>query len=246
MTEERKTPDPGAADDPRISDLYRDIASERAPGHLDQAVLREAGKAARPRYSRLRLWTRPAAWAAIVLLSATLLLQVSQQEVPQDHAMPQSLQLEDRAARRELAAPEADAERQRNDLGSAAKATGTAAPQEKEPVAELLEEAVSQDADLLIRAEEMARMQQGPNDAPAAPAAAPAADSIEEVVSFEARAYSSRASADAAGPSCDATARATPEDWLACIAALEDGGFTAAAEQERELLAATFPDFEAP
>jgi hypothetical protein len=242
MTEERKTPDPGAADDRRVSEFYRDVAQERTPEHLDRAVLREVARAARPRYSRLRLWTRPAAWAAVVLLSATLLLQVSQQEVPQDHAMPQSLQLEDRAARRELAAPEADAERQRNDLGSAAKATGTAAPQEKEAVAELLEEAVSQDGDLLIRAEEMARMQQGPNDAPAAPAAAGATSPQ----AAEVRAYSSLQSREDALPSCDATARATPEDWLACIAALEDGGFTAAAEQERALLTEVFPDFEAP
>lgn len=242
MTEERKTQDPGAADDRRVSELYRDVAQERTPEHLDRAVLHEATSAARPRYSRLRLWTRPAAWAAVVLLSATLLLQVSQEELPREHVIPQAVEHEDLAGRRELAAPEADAERQRNDLGTAAKATGTAAPRQEEPVAELLEEAASRDADLLIRAEEMARMQQGPNDAPAAPAAAGATTPQ----AAEVRAYSSRRNLDDALPSCDATARATPAGWLDCITDLEDGGFTAAAEQERTLLAVAFPDFEAP
>lgn len=239
MTEERKTPDPGAADDPRISDLYRDIASERAPGHLDQAVLREAARAAQPRYSRLRLWTRPAAWAAIVLLSATLLLQVSQDPVPSDLAAPQIPKLEDRAAESEFA--DADVKRQRSDMDSAAKATGTAAPRQQ-PAADLLEEVATQQADQFVQAEEMARIQQGPNDAPAAPAAAGAdAPSVSE-----ARLYSSFASREAGQPSCDDEARSAPESWLACITDLEDAGFEAAAEQERELLAAMFPDFEAP
>ncbi len=259
MTEERKTPDPKAAEDRKVSDLYRDVARERTPRHLDEVVLREAARAARPRYSRLRLWTRPAAWAAVVLLSATLLLQVSQDELPRDHAAPQSLELQDAAAGRESAAPRSRAELQVDDLGSAAKATGTTSPLEQEPVAELLEEVVSQDSDMLIRAEEMARMQQGPNDAPATPAAASAApparaaDALEEVVSLEANAFSSPTRADArlrgaedASPSCDMTARSTAESWLECITALEDAGLTAAAEQERELLAETFPDFETP
>ena len=117
MTEQRRTPDPGAADDPRVSDMYRTVANERTPEHLDQAVLREATRAARPRYSRLRLWTRPTAWAAIVLLSATLLLQVSQVPPPQDSVLPPVLELQDQAAKQELAEPEARVERQRNDAG---------------------------------------------------------------------------------------------------------------------------------
>jgi hypothetical protein len=234
MTEERKTPDPGAADDPRISDLYRDIASERAPGHLDQAVLREAGRAAQPRYSRLRLWTRPAAWAAIVLLSATLLLQVSQGPVPQDLSAPEIVEMED--------AMEDAAEPRRDDMDSAAKATGTTVERQEQPAAQRLEEAVIQQADQFVQAEEMARMRQGPNEAPAAPVAA----SVDAPPANQARLYSSLASREAAQPSCDEEARSAPESWLACITDLEDAGFEAAAEQERELLAAMFPDFEAP
>jgi hypothetical protein len=209
MTEERKTPDPGVPDDSRVTDIYRDVARERTPAHLDQAVLKEAARAARPRYWRLRLWTRPAAWAAIVLLSATLLLQVSQVQPPQDGALPEILELEDRAAKRELAEPETGAERQQNDAGSAARATGTNVPR-----------------------------QEAPASPAAASAIAPQAD--------EARPLASRASAESAAPSCDEAARAAPEAWLQCISDLEDAGFTAAAEQERRLLAETFPDFETP
>jgi hypothetical protein len=225
MTEERKAPDSGAADDSRVSDLYRDVATERTPKHLDQAVLREAARAVRPRYWRLRLWTRPAAWAAIVLLSATLLLQVSQVQPPQD-AVPRVLELEDRAAARELDEAEASAERQRNDVGSAAKATGTTVPRQEQPAAELLEAVADQDADLFTQAEEMARTRLGPDDAPATPAAA-SADAPQ-----------------AAAPSCDASLRAAPESWMDCITRLEDAGFMAAADHERRLLNETFPDFD--
>ena len=214
MTEEKKTPDPGAAHDAVVSDIYRDLAQERTPERLDQAVLREAARASRPRYSRLRLWTRPAAWAAVVLLSATLLLQVSQNPLPTQLAEPQALELEDRAA----------------------KATGTAAPRQAEPLAEVLEEAANQDADMLMRAEEMARIQQGPNDATRADAPQPA--SLRSSFTF--------ASTEKALPSCGDEARATPEIWLECITDLEEAGFDVAAEQERELFKAMFPDVETP
>ena len=91
-------------------------------------------------------------------------------------------------------------------------------------------------------------MQQGPNDAPAARTApaAPVEEIIEEVVSFESEAFASGQNLDVALPTCGESERADPEGWLECITALEDAGFTAAAEQERELLAETFPDFQAP
>lgn len=216
MSEERRTPDPGAADDPRVSDIYRDVAAERTPEHLDQAVLREAAAAARPRYWRLRLWTRPAAWAAIVLLSATLLLQVSQVQPPLGDTTPPVLELDDRSAPGESAERATRMERERGDAGRAAKATGTTVPRQEQPAIEALEEAVSRDADMLMQAVDIA---------PAAPAAA---------------------SGGTPTPACDATARAAPEHWLECIAELEDAGLAVAAEQERRLLAEAFPDFEAP
>jgi len=42
---------------------------------------------------------------------------------------------------------------------------------------------------------------------------------------------------------CDADARSTAESWLACIEQLEKSGETAAADRERKLFVAAFPDF---
>ena len=64
MTEERKPVPAGQEKDDRVIRAYRELATERAPDHLDRAVLGKARAAARPRYSRLRSWTRPLAWAA--------------------------------------------------------------------------------------------------------------------------------------------------------------------------------------
>ena len=61
----------------RLSGTYRELATERTPKHLDRAVLAEAASAAKPRYSRLTKWTRPVAWAATVLLSVALVLEIT-------------------------------------------------------------------------------------------------------------------------------------------------------------------------
>lgn len=232
MTEERKTTDPGAADDSQVSKTYRELAQETTPEYLDAAVLREARKAAQPRYSRLRLWTRPAAWAAIVLISGTLLLQVSQFQPPQESPMAQSPGPGERATQRELAEPEGIGSDKRADdsrPGTAGAADETAV---EELVIESLESA-SRDADMFRRAEDMARMQQGPNEAPAE-----RRPELRQAIS----ATASRVSA----PACDDAARAAPETWLACILALEEAGMEEAAGRERTLLDETFPDFEAP
>jgi hypothetical protein len=211
MTEERKMTDPGAADDSRVSEIYRDIARERTPEHLDKAVLREAARAAQPRYSRLRLWTRPAAWAAVVLISATLLLQVSQLQPPQEAMMPKVPDFDD---------------------GPATAAGTNDLRQAEEAVIESLESA-GRDADMFRQAEDMARIQQGPNEALAAP----------QPTSL--RAVSAKASRPAAA-ACDEEARAAPESWLVCIVALEEAGMNEAARRERSLLKESFPDFDTP
>ena len=84
MTTERNAPQSAAETDALVTRTYREIADERAPDHLDRTVLKEAANAARPRYSRLRSWTRPMAWAATVVLSVALVLEVTNAPVPQD------------------------------------------------------------------------------------------------------------------------------------------------------------------
>jgi hypothetical protein len=82
MTKERNRPDPAAATDPLVTRTYREAADERAPGHLDRAILKEAAQAVRPRYSRFITWTRPMAWAATVMLSVALVLELTRVPAP--------------------------------------------------------------------------------------------------------------------------------------------------------------------
>ena len=82
MTDQRMTNEPGALRDSLVSDTYRGTATERAPEHLNAAVLKTAAAVARPQYSLLRTWTRPVAWAAVVVLSFGLVLELTKAPEP--------------------------------------------------------------------------------------------------------------------------------------------------------------------
>ena len=174
MTDERNTTDSGGSDDRLVSKTYRETATERAPDHLNTAVMRNAAKAARPRYFLLRTWTRPVAWAAVVMLSVGLVLELTQTPVTQP-----TDDIEDAALN-----------------GTELRVT---------------------DTDMLRGAEEMARMQQGPNGEAALPAAA-------AIPFSEKSALQSSATLVGAEPGCDEAARDEPQLWLECITELEAAG----------------------
>jgi len=88
MTEKRNQS--GAETDVLVSQAYRDLADERTPERLDRTILRAAAKEARPRYSRFIAWTRPMAWAATVMLSVALVLEVTDTPSPEADAMDDS------------------------------------------------------------------------------------------------------------------------------------------------------------
>lgn len=216
MTNERQTPDTGVEDDVLVSNTYREIARESTPEHLNKSVLDTARKAARPRYSLLRTWTRPTAWAATILLSVALLLEFTQTPLQQAGDMAADM-------------PSADLVK-------------------REPMPRDVQELKVKDDDMLRRAEEMARMQQGLNDQPdksapevQEPSPAPAASFA--VSSKATLLESTIATADDAIP-CDAEATAEPDSWLACITRLEAAGMTDIANEQRTLLAEAFPDFD--
>ena len=211
MTNERNRPDTDATGDERVSRAYADLATERAPAHLDAAVLRKASQAAERPYKRSVLWTRPVAWAAVVAICLAITLQVTQVPAPED--IPDVLLKE-------------------SDDPATGPARATQAPQEAaSPVPETFE---MQDADMLQRAEDMARQRAGEN----------------REAEYAARGVSSFAPASAAAgvdeDGCSEQARENPQDWLVCIALLEHAGRNEAAAAEREQLAAAFPDFEVP
>lgn len=199
MTERRMTPDPGAEHDAIVSDAYRDIATERAPQHLDRAVLDTAEKQARPGYLRWRTWTRPIAWAAVVMLSVAILIETNR--APLEVAAPAVSEATPAAG---VAERKAEPQLMKSDLGAA-----------EEQLATDTTELRGTDRDLIERAEEMARMQQGRLQQP----------DIQ--------------------PVCDESARAEPESWLECIVELEAAGFVDVAREERDLLNAAFPGVDA-
>jgi len=233
MTRDDDKPQSGHAEDEQVSRSYRDVATERAPRHLDSAVLAQAAGAARPRYARSLAWTKPLAFAATIVLCVTIVLELTRTPQPDGAIAPAERRTDAAPAiepapvgeagatvsAEEPAAPkrERSEDKLRNDAPAAAGAQG---PQ---PAATLDAEAFRpRDIDMLQQARETAKRQSGAN-----PEARP------------------QGLVDRAARSCDADAIATPETWLECIGRLEESGRTAEAENEQRLLEAAFPDFDA-
>ena len=69
--------------DPRLDRFYREAAREAPPAHLDAPILaaarREAGARPRSRTSTLRRWHVPVSIAAVVIVSVSLVILVSEE-----------------------------------------------------------------------------------------------------------------------------------------------------------------------
>ena len=194
-------------DNQRVSDAYRNIATQTAPADLDEKVLKLAAEAVPSRYGLARAWMRPLAWAATIALSLAFVLEMSQlndtpEAVVRDE-MPEQRALTDERARSDADLMKAKEEKDARH-GIAAKHAPAAAPVpavvEAEAEAEEIQAAASR-ANLLYLA--------APDD---------------EVF-------------------CDTAARATADDWFACIEALREEGLTAAADSELAALRESFPGF---
>lgn len=257
MTEERNSPPTDS--DALVSRTYRDIAVERAPEHLNKVILHDARKAARPRYLRSLVWTRPLAWAATVTLAVALVLEVSKYSVPEPDAFNGiSSKSELRQMDADFASTakdDAPASAPEESLPSAARIVAapeldTRPPEENRPEPARAKEVRAntldvaefeiKDADMLQRADDMARLLDGENQA-ADKKQRLEGRAIGIAASDEAIAQNAaRQSPDA--PACDEVATATVESWLECIAGLEDAGFAAEAGRQRDALLQAFPD----
>jgi hypothetical protein len=258
MTEERNQS--GAETDVLVSQAYRDIADERTPDHLDRTILRAAAKEARPRYARSIAWTRPMAWAATVMLSVALVLEVT------DTPAPGVASFDETTSTFEVRSPEADAtddgpvdlpeesvvpaseisKKQRNDMRQKAAPVAEQEISPQQPAARERAERLPDSADFKIKnenmlqqAEELARMQVGENRQPS-----PAVSAETEQELEAGRSLASTAAFSAPVADCNEDAVATPQTWLECIVALEDAGRDEAAREQRALLAEAFPDFD--
>ena len=268
MTDERITPDPGAATDERVAAAYRDLATERAPEPLNTAVLRIAEKAARPPYKRSILWTRPAAWIAVVAICLAITLQVTQVPTPTDmpaatELLPldsandtpdrrESEQYRKRQVEKDLPAGRSDSQSPSEDrLEPESRALeSTEVPESRveavleEPAPALAEDFEMQDADMLRRAEDMVRLQSGDIKTREYQEHDPNERDNGAARASGFAAATAPASLDDSG--CGTADRQNPEDWLDCILALESADLMEEAARQRELLAETFPDFEIP
>jgi hypothetical protein len=258
MTEERNHS--SAETDTLVSQAYRDLADEQAPEHLDRTILTAAAKEARPRYSRLIAWTRPTAWAATVLLSVALVLELTDTPINGTPSFDES------TSTSENRPPEADAvddgpveslgepailaseitKKQGNDMRQKATSVAEQETSPQQPAARERVEHRSDTAefkirkeDMLQQAEELARVQVGDNNRPP-----PAVSSGSQQETAAGRSLAPAAVLSAQVVDCDDDAVATPQTWLECIVALEDAGRDDAAREQRARLAEAFPDFD--
>ena len=247
MSNERQHPDSTVETDEVVSATYRELSKEGAPNYLNEKVLQQAAaKAARPRYSRSIMWTRPLAWAATVGLCLAIVLEVTR--IP----MPEVVVTEEVVTQEAADSLEAE-------LSSSQAAEPTQVQTPQQPAGVRIEKksqpgraATKQIADepnreLRMRdfayeaAEEISSVEEGV-----------VSGKVEFEVQDADRLQRSKEvpvsalSASRAVNECSDEVRADPVNWLACIAVLEETGDTEAALRQREALKEAFPEFEMP
>jgi hypothetical protein len=78
--------------DRQVSDHFETLSDESTPGHLDQAVMREAKRAIRAdnRKGSFGAWFRPVAFMAMVGLSLAIILDLTDTSIPEPASEPES------------------------------------------------------------------------------------------------------------------------------------------------------------
>lgn len=237
--------------DPLVSGIYKELAGERAPDHLDKQVLRMAAREGRTRYSLARAWTRPVAWAATIGLSLAVVLELSR--LPQIEVEAPALE-----ARTDVPASIPPADR------SIEAKVKDDMPAAKRSDALSLDAFAPQGTAVLREAENRARAQEGPTIQ--VPAAAPVelvrkaepaealvesaegpepveealADDVSAVASF---AVVGRKKELETNLACPALVRESAETWFECIKNMRETGPIELAEKEYEEFHRIFPDF---
>ena len=205
-------------DDKRISETYRDLASERTPAELDQKVLTMAASEARTRYGLARAWIRPVAWAATIGLSLAFILEMSQlADLPVPAETPTAAPAPMPASSRVESAVQEESEQ-----SGAAPADAYA----------------GEDMDRLREAEEKAPLRADRARAAKAIVEEPAAAALQATRSLEKR--------ESASMYCDEARRRSADSWYECIVKLRKEGLLAEAASELEALREVFPAFREP
>jgi hypothetical protein len=219
--------------DESVARAYRNLADERAPEHLDRAVLGSAARAVRPGYARSRAWTRPLAWAATIALSVAIVLELTRTPAPEEIASWQAPAALDEA---EAVAP---ANRARRDAGKTS-AEGRSV--------DLIQDARDKTRPVQKTAVPVVPESRAHDESRAADSPVAAADqsSLHALAPEPAAAASGAETAVSDPGRCPAEATRQPSTWLECIGRLERAGLVDEAAEERELLRDAFPGFELP
>ena len=204
-------------DDRRVTDSYRDLASEQTPVDLDERILAMAVAEARTRYGLTRGWIRPVAWAATIALSLAFILEISQ--------------LTDGPTPAELPAATPTPTPAGSYLESAAQ------PDSAQSDATSGDSFAAEDMNRDHEAEEPARMRADKARATKAIVDAPAA-ALHAARSLE--------KTESAQMYCDEAARRAADSWYECILRLREEGLMAEAASEIEALRDAFPAFREP
>lgn len=205
-------------DDKRITDTYRDLASERTPVDLDEKILALAAAEARTRYGLTRAWIRPVAWAATIGLSLAFILEMSQlTDAPAPAESPAATPVPMPASSRFESAVQPEPVRSDAEAGDA------------------------------VAAEEMDRLREAEEQAPTRAGGARAAKAIlDEPAAAALQASSSLEKKESSATYCDDSARRSADGWYECILRLRDEGLVAEAASELEALRDAFPAFHEP
>lgn len=246
--------------DRKVSDAYRDLATERAPGHLDKAILANASRGARTSRGPMLRWRRPLAWTATIALSFALLLEFTQG--PDFPSPPAALEPAEPAADALAASPTNAPER-----ANGAEVVEAEIVEEfvvATPDANLAQEpAVQSEAakrDRLRELETMSSPQASSEyaDQDVAPAPAPAEELREAAAVAAARqerylspdtlskAIGDPAEVDIDELPCSGETREDAEAWRDCILELREAGELEDAFAEAVLFRETFPNEPLP
>lgn len=212
-----------------VSVAYREIASERAPEHLNQTILRQAAAEGKPAFAGRfpgGVWMRPVAWTAIIALSLAIVLELSE---------IQSVSTLDPA------------------ISSPAPASRKIIP----PDASVLPDAADNANDPLDPVQQEIRQNkpvpaagspvQNDKAKLEAPAASAEFSKLQPAVHPDARARAESTAlpmarkATSVQAGCDAATRESPEAWVQCIQSLRDSGRDEQADLEYNAFVARYP-----
>ncbi len=236
MTNERHHPDSAAETDKVVSDTYRQLSRDSAPDYLNEKVLQQAASvAARPRYSRSIMWTRPLAWAATIALCLAIVLEVTRVPTPGIVDISESVDtLEAEPA--STVAPEPAELKTQSPVQALTKQQPNALADKKSQIGRAAAKQVAPDnvtekprRELQLQSDDLVRQKTANSEQPA----------LRETSAFAMPAI-------LAVNKCADDVRADPATWLACITDLEEAGSAEAALRERQALKEAFPQFEMP